>query len=822
MGVGIVDGTSMAYVVSSGGSTTQAGRVLAYNIATGTSTLSGPAPSPPTNSFLTGGMNPVNGWFYLSAPFINGSANSSFALYAYNPANGTAAPIRVGTVNGALGNNGDLAFDSQGNLYILSGNIASSAAAPRVYRVDASVVLGGTGAGSGMPATPITPSFPTDKALNYGGLAFVNGEMLVSSGDNYQRRQPSSGALISEFTNTAATGYDLASCQSPNTIRLQKDLRDWRVSATDQFQLLITGGGITQGNTATTTGSASGIQSAIAGPVLGQVGMEYTITETAANGANLDSYTTSVQCVNETTGNAVAVTPNATNRSATFIMPSSGAMGSNILCTFTNTVVNQPPFAGCTADMYLSQGPSNTTPTRLSEIVTTTNPLTFPVIGQGVNVYNSIGFSPLDNYLYGINFGGGTGNRLIRIGADGSTLDLGQVTGLPSAEYVSGTFDDEGRLYVMAGRGVSRLYIIDVGSRSATPLNLTESVNASDFAWIGGLIYAVEQTSGQLRSINPATGQVTNIGNPQGGMIFGAMFGSPTGLFGNYNGGGFYRIDLDTGVRTLISASPGAYVNDGANCPTAPITFAADLAITKDDGDTTYVAGTDVVYTIVVSNNGPFGAQAARVLDALPAGIATATWTCTAANGAACHTASGTGAIDALVDLPFNTSGVAATATFTLTMSVPSDFTGDLTNTARVEPGQGTQDPDMSNNEDEDTNVAPMADLVITKTNNEDEVSVGAATTYVVQVTNNGPSSADNAVLRDEWSAQPGLDCSTATWPGPGPAASCEASGAATTQCPDAGAVTPEALQAGIVIPVLPNGGVVTFTLQCRVTATGE
>jgi hypothetical protein len=80
--------------------------------------------------------------------------------------------------------------------------------------------------------------------------------------------------------------------------------------------------------------------------------------------------------------------------------------------------------------------------------------------------------------------------------------------------------------------------------------------------------------------------------------------------------------------------------------------------------------------------------------------------------------------------------------------------------------------------------------------------------------TNNGPSAANNAIVSDDWTTVPGLDCSTGT-------ATCAASGTAGTQCPAPASVTPAALQAGLAIPVFPNGGIVTFTLQCTVTATG-
>jgi uncharacterized repeat protein (TIGR01451 family) len=377
--------------------------------------------------------------------------------------------------------------------------------------------------------------------------------------------------------------------------------------------------------------------------------------------------------------------------------------------TATDVDFPQPNFGTCDARVFLSQGPNPTTNTTLYRIDNTTNPMTFPTLGQASMVYNAIGYNTADNYLYGM-ANGAVSNELVRIGADGSAVNLGAVAGLPADNWISGTMGTNGVLYIMVGGGATSLYAVNVAARTASQAGLTSSVNASDIAWIGGVIYAVQQSDGQLKSINPTTGAVTNIGSPQGAITFGALYGSPSGLFGNSNAGGFYKIDLLTGVHTLTSGSPGATVNDGANCPTAPITFPSDLAITKADGNTTYTPGTNVVYTIVARNNGPFGAQNATVSDPLPAGITTVNWTCAATSGGSvCRTPSGSGAINTTLDLP-----VGAVATFTLTMAVPATFTGDLVNTATIAVGPGNTDPVPGNNSATDTNF-PLGRLTIVK-----------------------------------------------------------------------------------------------------------
>jgi uncharacterized repeat protein (TIGR01451 family) len=116
-----------------------------------------------------------------------------------------------------------------------------------------------------------------------------------------------------------------------------------------------------------------------------------------------------------------------------------------------------------------------------------------------------------------------------------------------------------------------------------------------------------------------------------------------------------------------------------------------------------------------------------------------------------------------------------------------------------------------------DPTVVPLsqkADLQITKTDNKAATTPGAINTYTITLTNNGPGAANNAVLTDP--AATGLSCTAVT---------CAASNGAV--CPasggGAGQLSVGNLQgAGVVVPTLPSGGVITLTLTCSVTATGN
>jgi len=376
-----------------------------------------------------------------------------------------------------------------------------------------------------------------------------------------------------------------------------------------------------------------------------------------------------------------------------------------LLCLLTGIATHaQTPF-GCTNTMYSSMVNSSTSTTVLRSISTTSNPFTFNDVGSASSfTYNALGYNTVDNYMYAIR----TSNyHLYRIDANGTYTDLGLVSGLPaSGFYNSGDFDSAGNFYVKTGLS-SIMYKINITTLTATSISLTKTINTADFAYnpVNGLLYAADYgNSNRLISIDPATGIVTTIGTATtSGLSFGAMYidvnGNVYGIQNNDGGsnpGGFYKFDIITGERTLISSVPVSNANDGANCPNAVLTFGSDLYVTKTDNVATYIPGSTVTYTIIVGNTGPFGAQNAPVNDAVPAGIpaANVTYTAIASAGSATNVVgTQTGAINDLVNLP-----VGGTVTYTVTVAIPLNFTGNLTNTAAIDVPSGTADNTMANN----------------------------------------------------------------------------------------------------------------------------
>lgn len=821
-GFGIGPGGTLVYLVSQANGSPMT--VTTYNTVTNTVVATTPpvALLPGMLGFPSGAVNPVNGWFYMAGPSSTSSSATSWHLYALNPASPASAPVRVGEITGTIGNNGDIAFDSQGNLYLLSGNVSLPAPSNRIYRVGQVPTVAGTVA---LPATPIT-SVAAGPTNNVGGIAFnAAGEMVTSLGGSIIRRiNPLTGAEIASATASAGAIFDLASCTSGNTISVQKNLPQGRVLATDQFTVRLSGGGLATTQTATTTGSASGLQTPIVGPLLAIDGASFTIDETASGGALLANYARSWQCVDAANGNSVVAEGTVFPGTPVNIPISSGATGASVMCTITNTQADYD-FGTCDARMFLDQTNLAATSSTLHDVGYTSAPFTYTTLGSG-SARNGLGLNPLDNSIYAIEWGSFSGNQLIRVATDGSTVNLGTITGLPVANYNNGVITPTGEYYVIPAGSGTTMYRIDIATRTATPVTLTLGLNnVFDLAWHNGLMYGV--SGGVLVSIS-TTGTVTSIGPVPDLNLVPAMWGFNNLLIAANGGTAIYAIDPATGLSTYLSSSPSTNNADGVNCPTAAIQFDADLSVTKTNTPAsgpndlpadTYMAGETRTYTIVVTNSSSsFGAQNVTVSDPIPAGIdaATVSWTCVATSGGSrCGATSGTGALnDSGLDLPPN-----AAATYLVTMTVPTTFTGDLSNTVTITPPSTINDTNTANDSATDVDQQATADLSITKASTTSPVTAGGTITYTIVVTNNGLSAADNAVVTDDWTTQPGLDCSATAVP-PG-TATCAASGTAGTQCPAPASVTPAGLQAGLVIPALPNGGVVTFTLQCAVTAPG-
>ncbi len=116
-------------------------------------------------------------------------------------------------------------------------------------------------------------------AFGADGYLYGNGTAIDPESPTLTKIEPGSAVPIATLTPTPAIPgqvTNLASCIQPNTLSVVKDLPSGRAGAADQFNLSLTGGSLSVGNTATTTGTATGVQPDEAGPVLARTGTSYT------------------------------------------------------------------------------------------------------------------------------------------------------------------------------------------------------------------------------------------------------------------------------------------------------------------------------------------------------------------------------------------------------------------------------------------------------------------------------------------------------------------------------------------------------------------
>ena len=246
-----------------------------------------------------------------------------------------------------------------------------------------------------------------------------------------------------------------------------------------------------------------------------------------------------------------------------------------------------------------------------------------------------------------------------------------------------------------------------------------------------------------------------------------------------------------TGSLTAVAATsaqtidPVTVCND---CTDTDVPASANIVTTKTlASGTQYTAGTDAIYTIVVTNQGPTAAANVSVQDNVPAGLTAADAVWTGSNGT-----SGTGNLTDIID----ELGVNETVTYTFTIPVPSGFsqTTNITNTVTVTsptpdpvPGCTTCTVTATPN--------PLANIITLKTNGQTTYLANEQTTYTITVSNPGPSDAYNIVVSDPKPA----NIQMMTWAGN------DAAGSGAMQN---------------TIPVLPAGESVIYTVTIFVPET--
>ncbi len=350
-------------------------------------------------------------------------------------------------------------------------------------------------------------------------------------------------------------------------------------------------------------------------------------------------------------------------------------------------------------------------------------------------------------------------------------------------DYTGGTSDPD---------GVRTWYLGEYSKAFTTPPLANWGTFVGEFFTDCAVDLVVGKTNG-VTQVAPG-GQVTytiTVTNTGRGDAFGAVItdtfpaaltgvtwscsgqaGPPTAVCSTSSGMGNINLTADlevnstitiTATGTLSASATGTLVNtasvvyagvydpvpaDNSATDTDTILPAADLAVSKVDGQASAVPGTPVTYTVVVSNLGPLNAVGAQVTDTLPAILGNVVWTCQDQIGppaSICINPAGAGNISELVDID-----VGAAVIFTITGDIDPGATGSLSNTASVVPPMGTVDPISGNDSATDTDtLTPEADLDVGVTDGSCYVLPGGSLTYTVTVDNLGPSHAPASSISD-------------------------------------------------------------------------
>jgi uncharacterized repeat protein (TIGR01451 family) len=199
-------------------------------------------------------------------------------------------------------------------------------------------------------------------------------------------------------------------------------------------------------------------------------------------------------------------------------------------------------------------------------------------------------------------------------------------------------------------------------------------------------------------------------------------------------------------VATASSPTPDP--NSANNSATGHVSFvaSADLALTKSSAPNPVVAGTNLTYTINVSNSGPSAATNVLVQDTLPAQISVIS--------ATPSVGSCTGGIPGNPAQPLKCSlgtlAVSGSASITLLVKVNASTPEGtiLINNASV--SSDVSDANNANNtQTANTTVQARADLAITKGSDKPNYKPNTTITYIVTTTNNGASDALAVVVTD-------------------------------------------------------------------------
>ncbi|WP_404312524.1 hypothetical protein LG314_01305 [Agrococcus terreus] len=303
-----------AYMVERSSGNAGVDSVLRYSTDAGWTQVFGAVADASGTAAVAGAVSVDDGRYYFGGPL---TSNAGFRLFSYDHAN---RQVRLlGTLSTGLYVNGDMGFDATGNLVIVQG--------ASVFTVSRAALDAANG-GSIAYSTATGASFTSD----VNGIAFdADGSVYASVGTSVRRHVQTGGTWALASTATVATipsSSDLASCHSPVTISVLKDVPK-RVADTDQFTLQLrqgSGGAVVA--SATTSGTQPNVQPQRISSFRSPTSAVYTITESMASGSGAN-YASSWAC----TSNGA---PYASGAGTSISLTTPSVAGAEVVCTFTN------------------------------------------------------------------------------------------------------------------------------------------------------------------------------------------------------------------------------------------------------------------------------------------------------------------------------------------------------------------------------------------------------------------------------------------------------------------------------------------------------
>lgn len=222
----------------------------------------------------------------------------------------------------------------------------------------------------------------------------------------------------------------------------------------------------------------------------------------------------------------------------------------------------------------------------------------------------------------------------------------------------------------------------------------------------------------------------------------------------------FAPVVPNTATVSSSNTVPDPNLFNNSSTATSTVATSADLAINAS-GPLTVTAGTDVAYTVTVKNNGPSDAKNVVVSDLLPSGLIFKPTAAAQSSGPDTFTLVGN-------TLVATTVGAGNTDVLQFFASAPSSLANGLLLTDTASVTSDTSDPTLPNTAQVRSTVTTSADVAV-KVSGPPSATEGDTVTYTVNVTNNGPSDAQNVVVSDTLS--PGLTLVSANF-GTSPASS--------------------------------------------------